>query len=347
MARRKTQGQTTTGYGYTPEEAQTDLERKLVGVDLTRSTPPGMMTLHDAAKELWYPGILHLRDSSRSRYESAYKEHIRGAMGHFLLTEIRPSDIQAFVAALSVKQIKPNGKGRNSRAMEPNGVRYVAGILSQILRAARRDGIIPGNPAEDVRLPRKPAKRERYLTLEDATALVAELAPTPLAAPLFLMVFLGLRRGEVCGLKWDDLDRQTCTLHVQRQRVWSKANVSEGPLKSAQSNRYLKLTPRMIARIDALGDLDSPYICTESGKPWNPNEMTRTWERHYRPDRFEGWTLHDLRHVAAGIIHEITRSPEAVRIILGHASTDMTLGYIADASARTGETLRLLDEAMK
>ena len=363
--RKRTPQGRIVGYGATPEEATADLERKL-NPTLSTSTPlppEQVITVHDAAKALWYPSLAHLGSSSRARYESAYRLHIRGTIGQRELTTVRPADVQAWVSSLIGKPIKPNGKGKATRPMEANGVRFVAGILSQVMRAARRNGFITANPCDDVKLPKKPAKRQRYLSIEDASALVASMRGTPLAAPAFFMVFLGLRRGEVCGLKWDDLDRQTRTLHVHRQRKRMEGGRhSDEALKTESSDRYLRLTAGMVEQIDSLGDLDSAYICTDGGRPWKPNEMTRLWDRHLCPESLGGttfieveretrrpgaWTLHDLRHVAAGIIHELTQSPEAVRIILGHASTDMTLGYIAEASAKTGETLKLLDEAMR
>jgi integrase len=98
----------------------------------------------------------------------------------------------------------------------------------------------------------------------------------------------------------------------------------------------------MVAEIDRRGNLDSDYI---SGL--TPRDIGHYWVRHWRPDWMKEWTFHDLRHAAAGLLYLMTRSEQAVRIILGHSSTSITLSYIADESAPTRDAFQMLDEVLK
>lgn len=108
-------------------------------------------------------------------------------------------------------------------------------------------------------------------------------------------------------------------------------------LKTSASKRTLRLPQEFVDFIDSRGDLDSPYLCTFAGEQWRPDEITRVWTKWQ--GRPEGFTFHDLRHCAASLIVAATGNIKAASAVLGHASLDMTLIYVADESQRAESVL--------
>lgn len=327
MARRTTPQGVVYGYGATAEEADADLSRKL---DASAPPAPGSWTLHDVATRIWQPGLARVTPATQRRYTDAYRLHIGPLIGALPLEALTPALLQQWVDRLGVK-------------LGPKSLAMCRAVLTQVLRIAVRDGHLASNPASYIKLPPMPERRERVMAPSQAAEVLAAAAGTPLSAPVFLALVLGLRRGEVCGLRWEDLDRQRGELHVRRQRRNTdpgKTACEDAPLKTRSSRRTLRLPPQLIAEIDARGDLDCDYICCYEGEPWNPERLTKVWDRW--PSAPDGWTYHDLRHGAAGLLFALTQNIAVVAMILGHRVESMSWHYTAvraDASAGALEQL--------
>lgn len=311
------EGNRIWGYGKTAAEATADLERKLSGPTTPSIDETG--TLHGYAKAAWYPGLAHLKPHTSRRYTDAYRHQIRDALGPHPLTSITPSQIQAWINGLRL-------------TLAPNTVRLAVAVLSQIMALAEGDGLIPRNPCSRVRRPAKPPKRERTMELDAALDLLRAAEGTKWSAPIFLAAVLGLRRGELCGIKWSDLDRRKGELRIARQRrnlkTAGQKGVTEEGLKTTSSKRTLRLTPQLIDELDRRGNLDAEYICTRDSKPWDPERLTGDFVRERAalgvPD---GWTFHDLRHLAGGLLSAAGVGLVEIATILGHTKPDMAWAY--------------------
>jgi integrase len=155
---------------------------------------------------------------------------------------------------------------------------------------------------------------------------------------------LGLRRGEIAGLRWEDLDRVGGTLKIRRQRQDYKKGIgiTEDRPKTG-ATRTLYLTKGIIEEIDARGDLDSDYICTQQGHAWRPDALTRWFEWRKKdlglPDE---WTLHDLRHLAGMLLNAAGVQLTGIAAVLGHATTAMSERYVThSAELRKADAERL------
>ena len=324
-ASRMIQGKRIWGYGPTQEDADADLARKLVQIQEPSLT--AFSTLREFAREAWFPLIDNKADATKKRYMAAYR-HIDQALGLRPIGEITSPNIQRFINELKTKQVSRSGKGAVTHPMDPTTIRFIAGVFSSILILAVDMGIIARSPFSKrlVSIPKKKEKRERFLHPDQALELL-ESAPPNLQCAIFLGAFLGLRRGEICGLKWSDIDRQQRTIRIQRQRT-NKGDFQ--PLKTSSSRRTLTVPNTIIEILDQLGDLDHPVHPV----PASPRDITYAWEHWDR--RPEGWTFHDLRHGAAGLLNYVTRGDIlAVKAILGHSNIDTTMLYTAEASTRS------------
>jgi integrase len=321
------------------EEANALLQEKLDSLRSTRCSSTS--TLLEVAIWLWYPRIEGLKDTTRRRYEAAFVQHIRPALGRKAVSDITPSVVQTFVNTLAKKQVSRSGKGASTKTMEANGVRFVYGVLHQILDMAEAHELINRNPCGKlVNIPKPPEKRERVLGVEEA-ATVLEKCPDFMKLPVFMALLMGLRRGEIAGLTWDDLDRKKRTLQVRRQ-LDNAGKVTN--LKTSSSKRTLILPQKFIDFIDTWGDLDGQAIC-----PVSPRMITFHFARFADEcEELKGWTFHDLRHGAAGLIEAATGGNVlSSQAVLGHAKPDMTTVYIGTGAARIEEALESLTPILR
>lgn len=274
-------------------------------------------TLHEIAKRFWYPTLEHVRPLTRRRYLDSYALHVYPAFGELQPSAIDRGMVQEWVNALSKK-------------LSPSSVGLAALMLGQILRIALDEDLITKDPMRRLRLPRRGPKRERTMPVQDAVQLLQRVKGTPLSAPVFLASVLGLRRGEIAALKWEALDRVAGTLVIREQRQdLKKLGGIQEPTPKTGTARTLYLTRGIIEEIDARGDLDSPYICTRLGNPWRPDGLTRYFDWHKKELGLpEDWVLHDLRHLAGGLLNAAGVQLTGIAAVLGHTTTAMSERYV-------------------
>lgn len=292
----------------TPEEVLEAIE-ELRGKH-TRSKE--LLTLHDVAMNVWHPRITNLSSATISRYESAYIMYIRETLGRKPIKDITMPMVQNWVNELQKKQVSRSGKGKEKQPIGAATVRFTYSVLVQIMRCAEWSDIIIKSPCNQlITLPEIDHKDPKVFTLEDAATLV-ENAPDRFKLPFFFGLFLGMRLGEVCGLMWDDLDRQGMSITIKRQ-IDGKGKVSTP--KTRRSIRTIPLTQEMIDFIDEHGDLDSRFMIGMN---------RRALERGSKDHLPKGTTFHDLRAGAASLIVSITRSNKTAADMLGHTTETMT-----------------------
>jgi integrase len=331
MARAKGQsGKTIYGYGKSQQDAEGDLAAKLEAESTPSISPDA--SLHDIAKQLWYPSIAHLKPLTRKKYEGTYVTHIRPNLGHRPISEITTAEIQRIINATT-------GGARTAI--------FIRDLIGQILKCAESEALILRNAARFVKVPSKPKKRNRVLSVIQAQELLAGVEGTDLAAPVFLAAILGLRRGEVAGLQWSDLDRQRGELLIQRQRQAIRPQgIVEVDLKTDGSRRVLRLRKSLIDEIDRRGNLDSDYICTYRGEPWVPDTITEKWNEAKGAFDLDEWHFHDLRHGAAGLLYAAGNDIIEIAAVLGHAKPDMSLIYTGITDERQEKAMDRVSELL-
>jgi len=330
MARKATPTGTIYGYGKTPKEAEDDLDAKLNPIPLTGKSSP----VHEVAKALWYSGLDSVKPQTKKRYVGSYLKYVRPAVGNVPISEFAMRHAQA-VLDLGKKH-----------KQSPNSLKMIKSVLKQIIDAAIIEGYLTMNPCSYLKLPRMPEKRVRILTVQTAQELLANAADTQLSAPVFLAAVLGLRRGEVLGLKWNDLDRQRGELRIVRQRQTAGGKTQDAELKTRGSRRTLRLTPGLINEIDSRGDLDCEYVCSYAGQPWHPDTLSETWAKNRAGWGLADWRFHDLRHGAAGLLYAAGCDMLQIAAVLGHSKPDMSLLYTDATAERLGEGVLALSNSL-
>ena len=266
----------------------------------------------------------HMKPSGWRSYESAWRCHIAPRWAATAIAEVRYSDVAAWVADMS---------GELSASMTAT----VYSVLARILDDAVRDRMLTSNPARGVKLPKRPPRRNVYLSVGQLHRLADESGRRYRSLVLLLGVG-GLRWGEAAALRVSDIDflRRRCELHRNAVKVGRAFAV--GSLKSNKS-RTVAL-PTVV--IDALAETaegksrDDLLWSSASGGYLGPPASGKSWlsgavNRCQKADKtFPRVTAHDLRHTAASLAISAGANPKVVQRMLGHASAAMTLDVYAD-----------------
>ncbi|GAB2565135.1 tyrosine-type recombinase/integrase [Kribbella endophytica] len=225
-------------------------------------------------------------------------------------------------------------------------VEQIHAVLRNALQAAVREEVLQRNVAKLVQVEGAQYDTNRGATEEQARLLMKAAKPTRLYALFVLALFMGLRRGELLGLKWEDIDWAEKTVEIRRtlQRVDGALQaVSPKTRKSRRTVPLIELCLEVLrthkreqAKERLLAGekwVDTGYIfTTEIGTPIEPDNLRRTWY----PLRVEAglgeMRFHDLRHSCVTLLLRLGVPPHIVQAIVGHADVQVTMAIYAHAS---------------
>ena len=332
--------------GWTRERARAQLEERLVDVRREQLTKPTETTFAAFARE-WlavYPATKGLKRSTRSGYTTIVERHLVPAFGHLKLGALDVGQVQRYVAAAVA-----GGPGR--KPLQPRTVHTHLNVLHAILDAARKQKLgVRVNPVADVDRPAAPRRRWTILApveiaqVERAFAELAAEADEDLerrfleqARVVFLTVsVLGLRRGELLGLRWRHVllaDPEGARLRVEE--TWVKGR-RETP-KSEASERTIALGSRLAeelfahrARSNYAGEDERVFCHPTRGSALDPAPYALLLRRALarakitKPLR----PFHDGRHTALTNAAAAGNAPAAIQARAGHASFATTQLYI-------------------
>lgn len=314
-------------FGLTQTEAEAEL-RRMMGEIGGLPTRGERVTVEAAGKAL----VAARRSGGRKRstiqgYESMLTRHIVPFFGARTVDRIRRSDVEAFAATLERK-----GLAANSRINTLN-------LLGSTFDLAIRRGWAVTNPVHGVDRPRGGAIDPdiRYLTMEEVEAVLRAVPDDDLGRierPLYLTaVMTGMRRGELLGLRWGDIDWEAKRIRVRRNYVRGEF----GPPKSRRSSRSVPLTDRLAGELQCLHDIspfrrDEDLVFTHpySRKPGTPLDGSKVLKRFkaalaragVREVRF-----HDLRHTFGTRMAAAGVPMRTLQEWMGHRDYATTLVY--------------------
>lgn len=260
-----------------------------------------------------------------------------------------PSLGRVRVQALTTAQLdglyhwmRTEGRADGTGGLSARSVQYVATIMSKMLKdAAVRKGLLSRNPAEFATKPSAEAPEMDHWAVAEVRQFLAHAEHDHFGALFTLALTTGMRRGEIAGLRWEDVDLDAGYLRVVRARVRGRtggARVSTP--KTKRSRRRIDLDPRTVAVLRrhravqaearlaagaAWQDTDGHVFTDGEGKAVRPDYLPRRLirlakEAGVRPIRF-----HDLRHTYATIALEAGEHPKVVSERLGHSTVAITL----------------------
>ena len=253
------------------------------------------------------------------------------------------------IATKTLAELRPALLRRHQASLHDDGmsdamISKAIGCLSSVLRTAVDDEILNRNPLQGVKRVQAPRPPITVWEESDLHRFLGELPPDTTAYALFYTAaFTGARRGELLGLRWEDLsvDQQhSGKLRIERSIVPSKGKSSEMTTpKTDTSIRSILIShdvvrvlqrhrDRIIERSEELGDIwvdTNAIFPSEVGtylSPHNASRLFRYWVKKTKAPRL---SLHGLRHTHASLLIARGHSPKAVSERLGHASVKFTI----------------------
>ena len=277
-----------------------------------------------------------LKDSTKQTYGYRIYQQIIPNLGHIPLNELKTTDLQAFYAHL-----KTDGR-LIRRELNGNGVSdsYVRGIhasCNAALNKAVEEGLICKNPAGECKLPPKRYAEMKVLTHEEIHRMLVQAKAEGLFELFFLDLSTGLRRGEVLGLQWDDVDFEKKELHIKRQvtRVEGKLTVSTPKTKrSARPVPLADLTLYVLSEYKK--SATSKWLFPSPVNPENPREPAACRKRLSKILERAGCKhvrFHDLRHTFATMALENGIDIKTLAEILGHTTVATTINTYTHSTA--------------
>lgn len=242
-----------------------------------------------------------LKPRTIESYQDIIARYIIPSVGSLDVAELRAEDLRHLLATITA-----SGKTRTSELC------YVT------MKCAFQE--LDPSPMAKVKRP-KHRQRARTPWKPSEMAVYEEACKThPHGLALSLALFLGLRRGEICGLRWKDIDfdREVVKISNQRQRLATGEIVDCSP-KSETSNREIPLTGKLLAMLRKHRGLPEAYVCTltPSGLDAAHRALVISLDLPYI-------TLHDLRHTFATNALRNGGEMRALQSVLGHASYTTT-----------------------
>jgi integrase len=326
----------------TKKAAQAELTAVLNDVHRGSYVRPSRMTLGTYLTDRWLPARrADLRASTALGYTKLVASRILPALGDVPLSRIDAALLEAFYGDL-VK-----GGGRDGKPLAAKTVAKTAGLLSIALADAVRLKLIAFNPATDARLPRRPQREMTAWTEAEASAFLASVGSERLSPLWRLALATGLRRGELCGLRWKDVDLVAGTLSVVSTRVVAAAVVTGEP-KTRAGARVVSLDRETVVALSgwrrrqaeerlAAGGAwtDSGLVFVdELGVPPHPETITRWWREAVGRAGLPPIRLHDARHTAATVMLRAGVPVKVVSQRLGHADVAVTMRVYQHVTAQ-------------
>lgn len=324
----------------------TQKEAKAALKELHRETEAGVtsdarLTVAAYAQH-WLDDVLphsDMRESTVENYAKLFRNYVIPYVGHYRLTALRPVHVERMLAQLA-------DKGLSARTRQ-----HARATLIRLLRRAQKQELVLRNVAEQAEGPKNnEIKVDDVLTADQARAVIAAATDHRLGAIATLALKLGLRKGEILGLRWEDVDlddrqvlrvsgtlkRRTGGTLYRESRAKTKAGERElplvnGTLEALQRRRQLQREERIKA-----GPLwrDTGYVFTTriEGKPIDPTETTRLWHSWCEAAGVGRRRFHSSRHTAATVLLSDGVPLEKVSQMLGHASYGITFNTYSHPS---------------
>ena len=292
--------------------------------------PKHDLTLSDWL-ELWMENIVRptRAETTVYGYQKIIDNHINPALGDIPLLKLTPMDIQQYY--IQVQQ---------SANLSSNTLRRHHDLLTSSLRSAVRQDKLLLSPMDKVEPPRPQRKEASYYRPEELKRLYTLLEGHPLELCAKLAGSLGMRREEICGLKWESIDFQRQLLFVREARTAFGATVVQKETKTRSSVRTLFMPDDVVRLLQAervrqekllqegrLKDQSEHVVLDHKGLPYSPNALSLAFTRFVRKNDLPRVTLHGLRHSFATVASFQGVPLFDIGKALGH-STPATTGKI-------------------
>ena len=313
-------------YGRTREEARMKRDATLAAAQTGIPVPDRKVKLADYI-DYWLEQVVktNQRPKTYEQYELSSRLYLKPGLGKRAIGDLTIPSLQAFFTGLLAE-------GHSVRT-----VQVARTTLSAVLTNAQREELVNRNVARLVKLPQYIPKEITPWSIAEARQFLAAAAENRLYPAFALLLFYGLRRGEVLGLRWCDIDFDKGVLHIRQQLQRVGRTLAFGPVKTKAGQRDLPLLPKIAEGMQAhqqrqanargrlnewrgSGDDQELVFTTSVGSPIEPRNFVRSFWGICNASDLRVIKLHHLRHTTATLLKDLRVPARDAQLILGHAS---------------------------
>ena len=285
-----------------------------------------------------------VRLSTYNSYETFIRTHIKPQIGGLYMNMLRAEDLQDFFVE--------RGQNGNQKGggLSPKTLTNIRNMMHLSFAQAVKNKVLSENLIESVRLPKAVKKEMRVLSREEQTRLIhaAQMSPEPSAFGVIFDLFTGLRLGEVCGLRWENVDMGQHSIKVceTRNRLPNyddsiETSTSVYTVKATKTDNSLRTVyipnsffkdfksyyeiQASIRRENPAYNREGYVFCQANGQPYEPRTFQDLFKRCVKRAGIADANFHSLRHTYATRCLEEGMDVVTVSRLLGHASPSITL----------------------
>lgn len=278
---------------------------------------------------------VHNRQKTYESYEMLIRVHIKPALGKIKIGKLKPLDIQKFYAQ---KLAGPRADGKAGK-LSPTTIKRMHEVLRSAFGQAVKWEMIDRNPLQGVTPPKAEEQIPTVWTREQCVAFLDAAREHRLFAAFFLALTTGLRRGELLGLMWQDVNLEHRYISVQRSLLRSQGRLVIQDVKT-KSSRRLVVLPEITVKVldehlkrqmeerslyaEAYRDMGLVF-CAPDGGPQDPDNFRRVFNMLIEQAGVPRIRIHDLRHTHATLLLAAGMHPKIVSERLGHAEITTTM----------------------
>lgn len=308
-------------------EANTVMRQMIADMDkgiALRKSPKNVSEWLDEWVELYLPNV---EETTRIGYKTKIRCYLKPAIGDILVQSLRAPHVQKMVNDMM------------ARGLSPKNIRDTYNNINAAMKKAVSLRMIPYNPCEGVVLPKLKRYKAKVYDVNMIHTLLDTAKGTEMYLPIMLCVLLGLRRGELLALRWENVDFENNILKIRSNMVRGekdyiiKAPKSEAGIRDLHTGdevmavlheerrKYLEDMLKQGRRFQNLGFI----IRQEDGSPLRPDSMSQKWRRFLEEKGLPSIRFHDLRHSNATALIQAGVNPRVVQQRLGHSDVNITL----------------------
>ncbi|WP_079406601.1 tyrosine-type recombinase/integrase [Streptomyces sp. 3211] len=349
-------------YGTTRKEALAKLTEKIATSN--RGVPaPSAQGSVSAYLTYWLEAVAvhQLRENTHTRYTACVHQHLIPGLGKKKLAKLTAKDVRTWLNQLrttcqccargiDARRDQPHCSAAGaccSKRLSPLTLAYIHSVLKSALEHAVREEEITRNVARNVRTGTPRPRRFEPLTADEARQFLAAARDDRLFALYELALRTGLRKGELLGLQWEDLDLRKGTASIRRtlQRTQT-GGLTALPTKTRASERRIALPSECIhslkehrevqkrgATLEGWKD-NGLVFTTQAGGPIDPANLNRRFRSLLERAGLRRIRFHDLRHSTATLLLEQGVELVVIKELLGHAHIGVTATVYAHVRLR-------------
>ncbi len=293
------------------------------------------MTFSDAIREWLLASEMRVDAVTLQGYEALSRVHV---LPYFDALKIKLADVDRQVIQSYINEKHRSGRVDGKGGLSAKSLRLHKNILYQTLKDAVINNILASNPCEYVVLPPLQHYEAKFYTAEQITALLEAIKDEPIYPLIKVTALYGLRRSEVCGLKWDSIDFDANMLMIKHTVTKVSKTVEKDKTKNASSRRSFPLLPEIKQLLLDLKAREAEnrklfgkeyhqtdYIFRwDDGHPMVPDFVSQKFAKLLKQHGFPHIRFHELRHSCASVLIAMGFSLKDVQEWLGHSDIKMT-----------------------